>query len=89
MLFEKNKGKIARIEVQKHFCETCSSIIRKQLQEIGDVKNIKLYPKDSLITFSFTNAYKLCTALNILSENGFYEKGERINEQRFQQICHC
>ncbi len=82
MWFVENKTTFARIEVQQRFCETCAFLIKKELQEIDDVKHIKLYPKDSLITFSFTSANKLSSALNTLSEIGYYEKGE-LHDNKF------
>lgn len=79
----------ARIEVQQHFCKNCSVFIKKELQMIEDVKNIRLYPKDSLITFSFLKADKLSAALNTLSRLGYPEKGERIDEALSKSLCRC
>ncbi len=90
MLIEKSSVSTARIEVQQHFCDTCSIFIKRELQEIEEVKNIRLYPKDSLIIFNFANAYKLSVALNTLSEIGYCEKGEFVNNQRFKNgYCGC
>jgi len=80
----------ARIEVQQQFCNNCSVCIKKELQGIEEVENIRLYPKDSLITFNFAKANKLSMALNILSKMGYPEKGERIQENQFlKSICKC
>ncbi len=89
MLLEKNKATIARIKVQQRFCDLCSANIKKELQDIDDVNNVRLYPKQSLIIFNFTKAYKLFTALNILSEIGYYEIGERINRPKMPEVCNC
>ncbi|WP_299120074.1 hypothetical protein [uncultured Winogradskyella sp.] len=83
------KATIARIEVQQRFCNNCSAYIKNELQEIDEVNNVRLYPKESLITFNFTNAYKLSTALNILSEIGYYERGERVTSNKFRLACSC
>ncbi|WP_400076556.1 hypothetical protein [Winogradskyella sp. R77965] len=80
---------MARIKVEQRFCNNCSVWIKNELQEIDDVNNVRLYPKESLITFNFTKAYKLSTALNILSEIGYYESGEKVNKEQLQEICSC
>lgn len=80
----------ARIEVQDSFCDVCSIGIKKELQEINDVKNIHLYPKESLITFNFLRVNNLSTVLNVLTEIGYPEKGERLHEREFiKRICDC
>lgn len=80
----------ARIEVQNPFCHDCSVIIKNKLQEIEEINNIRLYPKDSLITFNFIKINKLSTALNILSDIGFHEKGDRIYKEQFSEsVCDC
>lgn len=84
------KMTIARIEVQKRFCDNCSVNIRKALQEIDEFNTIRLYPKESLITFNFIRANKLSTALNILTKIGYPEKGEQINNEQFSgSVCFC
>lgn len=79
----------ARIEVQQGFCRNCSSCIKKELQVIENVKNVRLYPKDSLITFNFLNAEKLSAALNVLSNLGYPEKGDRISNECLSSLCRC
>ncbi|WP_340200060.1 hypothetical protein [Ascidiimonas sp. W6] len=80
----------ARIEVGQRFCDNCSISIKKKLQVIEDIKNVQLYPKESLITFNFIKANKLSIALNVLSEIGYPEKGERINIPQFlKSACRC
>lgn len=79
---------IAKIEVQQSFCKNCSKCIKKELQIVKDLKNIRLYPKDSMITFNFMEANKLSEALNILSNLGYPEMGERtMTNQR--SLCSC
>ena len=80
----------ARIEVQDSFCDGCSKGIKKELQRINEVKNIHLYPKDALITFNFMKANHLSMVLNLLSEIGYPEKGER-NPQKItsSRPCNC
>ena len=80
----------ARIEVQGRFCKGCSTSIKKKLQLVNDINNIRLYPKESLITFNFFKANKLSIALNVLSEMGYPEKGERIDiTQCYKSQCLC
>ncbi|WP_044401614.1 hypothetical protein [Lacinutrix sp. Hel_I_90] len=90
MLVEKNKATMARIELQHHFCEGCSFCIKKELQKISNLSNIRFYPKESIVTFNFIKANALSNALNALSEIGYPEKGERINTERFSKsFCRC
>jgi len=80
----------ARIEVQDSFCDVCSIGIKKELQEINDVKNIHLYPKESLITFNFMKVNNLSTVLNVLTEIGYPEIGERLQKRESTKIvCDC
>lgn len=80
----------ARIEIQQRFCDNCSVCIKKELQEISDINNVRLYPKESLITFNFIKANKLSAALNTLSEIGYYEKGDRVDEHQLLKLaCAC
>ena len=79
----------AKIEIQQRFCKSCSASIKKELQVIEQVENVRLYPKDSLITFNFMNAEKLSSALNVLSRLGYSEKGERIKEESLKSLCSC
>lgn len=79
----------AKIEVQQSFCNNCSVCIKKELQIIEDVKNIRLYPKESLITFNFIKADKLSAVLNTLSKLGYPEKGERVNNVFQKSLCGC
>lgn len=90
MLEERTIASMARIEVQQSFCNTCSACIKKKLQDIKDLKNIRLYPRESLITFNFIKANKLSDALNILSEIGYPERGESMSfKQTPRSACQC
>lgn len=79
----------ARIEVQQSFCKNCSAYIKQELQIIEDIKNVRLYPKDSLITFNFLKADKLSSVLNTLSKLGYSEKGERVELEVSKSLCNC
>lgn len=80
----------ARIEVQRPFCDGCSVGIKKELLLIEDISDVRLYPKDSLVTFNFLKINKLSSALNKLSDIGYPEKGERISMKQFNQLeCGC
>ena len=80
----------ARIEVQRPFCKTCSSCIHRELQKIEHIDNIKLYPKDSIIAFNFTSVNQVSTVRNLLSDIGYYEKGDCINHRVLSiNTCRC
>lgn len=90
MLEEIITTSMAKIQVERRFCNNCSVCIKKELQEIETITHIRLYPKESLVTFNFIKADKLSTALNILSDIGYPEKGERLfNEQFANTVCGC
>lgn len=81
---------MARIEVEQRFCKGCSVCIKNELQKIDEINNVRLYPKESLITFNFIKANKLSSALNILSEIGYSEKGEHLHKRQVnKQACNC
>ena len=90
MLQHINLISTARIEVKQKFCKNCSASVKTELQKIEDVNHIRLYPKESLITFNFKRANKLSEALNALSNIGFQEKEESIlNIKCNTSICPC
>lgn len=90
MLEEIHTASIARIQVEHPFCNNCSVCIKKELQDIEAITNVRLYPKESLVTFNFMKADKLSTALNILTDIGYPEKGERLINERFvKTVCGC
>ena len=80
----------ARIEVQNPFCQRCLDGIKNKLQGIDDVINVNLYPKSSLVIFNFIKATKLSEVLNVLSEIGYPEKGERESKlEPSKPNCSC
>lgn len=84
------KHQIARIHVQNNFCESCKSSIQGKLTKIRDVSNVRLYPKESLVVFNFFKANELSDVLNALTEMGYPEKGERINQDIIEsKMCLC
>lgn len=90
MLAIRNTAFMARIEVQQAFCAACSVGIERELRNIDELENVRLYPKDTLITFNFFRANKLSEALNALSEIGYTEKGEKIIKTQLPSInCNC
>ncbi|MFK7832048.1 MAG: hypothetical protein AB8B52_02115 [Winogradskyella sp.] len=81
---------MAKIHVEQGFCKSCSVGIKMQLQEIEAISNVRLYPKESLVTFNFIKADKLSAALNVLSDIGYPEKGENICSEPFSNtVCSC
>lgn len=85
----KKIASMARIEINETFCKTCSLKIKNRLQNNNTVKNIKVYPENSLITFNFTSANELSNALNTLSEMGFTEKGDKNCKSKLFAISSC
>ncbi|WP_411895356.1 hypothetical protein [Winogradskyella sp. A2] len=67
---------IARVEVQRNFCGHCAGYIKKELEDVKGIKNLRFYPSDLLITFNFRKAQHLSEVLNRLFLLGYPEKGE-------------
>ncbi|MGB5817862.1 MAG: hypothetical protein WBG90_00150 [Saonia sp.] len=84
-----SKISIARIPVQQSFCGRCSDKIKEALLKIEDITNVNLYPTDSLVVFNFVRANEISNALNVLSELGYPEKGEKINGGTMVSLCSC
>ena len=90
MLKEVITTSMAKIQVEQHFCKNCSIGIEKELQDIETITNIRFYPKELLVTFNFVKADKLSTALNVLSDIGYPEKGEKLFKKQFSNsVCCC
>lgn len=85
------KTQFARIQVQNGFCTRCKSLIAAKLSEIEHVSNIQLFAKESLVVFNFFRANELSDVLNVLSEIGHPEIGERIASpfQLSSKVCSC
>ncbi|GMN05003.1 hypothetical protein MTsPCn5_03910 [Croceitalea sp. MTPC5] len=82
---------LARIQVQNRFCTSCKSAIKARLAEIKSISNIELYVSESLVVFNFLRANELCDVLNVLSEIGHPEIGERFTNpnEAVSKICLC
>jgi len=82
---------LARIQVQNKFCTRCKSSIKDKLSEIKSISNVQLFVSDSLVVFNFLKANELSDALNVLSEIGYPEIGERFNNSNrvLPKICLC
>ncbi len=85
------KMQLARIQVQNRFCLGCKNSIKSKLSAIETISNIQLYVSDSLVVFNFLKANELSDVLNVLSEIGHPEIGERsnISECKASKICMC
>jgi len=85
------KAQIARIPVQNKFCTTCKNTILNKLKEIQHISNVRLYEKESLVVFNFFRANELSNVLNVLTEIGHPEVGERLNDSyRVElKLCKC
>lgn len=90
MIETSNIPTTARVEVAEQFCDSCSPCIKKELQRVKGIDYVRLYPKDALIVFNFIYALDLSNALNILSEIGYPEKGDRSNQEKLYRMkCQC
>ncbi|WP_350284461.1 cation transporter [uncultured Croceitalea sp.] len=79
---------IARIPVQRSFCGRCSDRIKEALSAISDISNVNLYPMDALVVFNFVSANEISKVLNVLTELGYPEKGEKTTISMVHAI-HC
>lgn len=91
MNYIKMKAQIARIPVQNKFCTKCKNSILHKLKEIQDISNVRLYEKESLVVFNFFRANELSNVLNALTEIGYPEVGERLNDSYRMELklCQC
>lgn len=84
------KSGFAKIPVQNSFCTECSKKIKTELLKIRDIKNVYLFPIDSLVIFSFVKANELSRALNTLTALGYPTKGDSINAKNYEHpFCSC
>ncbi|WP_139063626.1 heavy-metal-associated domain-containing protein [Flagellimonas eckloniae] len=84
------KTGLAKIPVQNSFCASCSHQIRKELLKIEDISNVHLFPTESLVVFNFVRANELSTALNVLTDLGYPQVGDRINGRNHHPpYCTC
>ena len=83
------KTNIARIPVQTSFGNLCSVTIKDALLSIKDITNVNLYPSDSLIVFNFIRANEISKALNVLTELGCPEEGEKVKNDLEVPFCNC
>ncbi|MEM7484267.1 MAG: hypothetical protein AAF348_03575 [Bacteroidota bacterium] len=84
-----NKLSIARIPVQQSFCSRCSVKIKEALSSIKDITNVNLYPMESLVVFNFVRANQISNALNVLTELGYPEMGEKNNSRTPVPVYSC
>lgn len=84
------KTSVARIPVQKSFCNKCAHKIKTKLLEIKNVSNVFTYEEEALIVFNFMRANQLSDVLNVLTDLGLQEKGEKQNQLQLPSfICEC
>lgn len=80
---------MAKVEVQRNFCYSCSGIIKKELENLNGIKNLRFYPSELLITFHFRKAEQLSDVLNKLLILGYPEKGENYELSSTNLNCCC
>jgi len=80
---------IARIEVQKSFCNTCIPKIKQELQKIKDITNVGFCQDSTMVFFNFIKANELAYALNTLTALGYPEVGEAIPVRHYDTFIDC
>ncbi|GAB1858207.1 hypothetical protein MHTCC0001_30440 [Flavobacteriaceae bacterium MHTCC 0001] len=81
---------LARIFVQNRFCSSCIIPIKNKLMEVEHIKNVKLFPADSLVVFNFNRAHQISEVLNTLVAIGYPPEGDRISDCSIvQPLCSC
>lgn len=85
------KAQRARIPVQNKFCIRCKNAILLKLAEIPNISSVQLYEKESLVVFNFFKANELSEVLNLLTEIGYPEVGERWHNatKMESKLCLC
>lgn len=81
---------LARIFVQNPFCSNCLTSIKQKIMEVKQVKNVMLFPADSLVVFSFNRANQISEVLNTLVALGYPPEEDIIsNALRVKPLCEC
>ena len=58
--------------------------------EAKNIKNVYLYPNDSLVVFNFNTASQLSQVLNTLTDLGYPEKGDSLTSNKYNTpYCTC
>lgn len=71
---------LARVIVQNPFCSNCIAPVKKKIMEVKDVKNVRLFPANSLVVFNFNRAHQISEVLNTLVALGYPPEGDQILE---------
>ncbi|MFD0861567.1 hypothetical protein ACFQ1M_05070 [Sungkyunkwania multivorans] len=81
---------LAKIFVQNTFCNQCTTTIKNKMVQEQEVRNVILYPSDSLVVFNFKRANQLSGVMNMLTALGYPPKGDRITSANTAvALCQC
>ncbi len=81
---------LARVIVQNPFCSNCITPIKKKIMEVDEVKNVRLFPSDSLVVFNFNRAHQISEVLNTLMALGYPPEGDQISScNATKPLCSC
>ena len=85
------KPNIARIQVEYPFCNECGSTIKKRIiQQVKNLRNVVLYPAASLVVFKFNQVNQVSEVLNTLMGIGHPQRGDLIREGCLvPPLCSC
>ncbi|MDJ0645457.1 MAG: hypothetical protein QNJ57_05665 [Flavobacteriaceae bacterium] len=84
------KTSLARIFVQNPFCTDCITPIKKRIMNVQNIRNVALYPSDSLVVFNFNKVNQVSEVLNTLMALGHPQKGDHITDETFvPPLCKC
>lgn len=86
----KTTTNLARIFVQNRFCSDCITPIKQKILEVKQVKNVMLFPRDSLVVFNFNRANQISEVLNTLVALGYPPEEDAIASASYvKPLCEC
>ena len=84
------KTNLARIFVKNTFCINCVNPIKKKIGEVNNIKNVALYPSESLVVFNFNSANQVSEVLNTLMTLGYPPEVDCITTMNLATpLCTC
>lgn len=75
---------IARISVQRAFCNQCAVTIKSELKKIIDDCHLMIYHLDALIVFNYHRAHQVSDVLNTLCALGYPPQGDQTE---IRSVC--
>lgn len=81
---------LARIPVQKPFCENCIPMIAASIKQVDAIEQVYLDPLTAMVTFYFITANQVSEVLNLLIALGYPPQGDPMNQDhKTDPICNC